>query len=217
MIRVFVEEWRCGRKFLLRRGLPVLTGVLVLGMAVLGLPPEGVFEGLGVGILLVGLASGTRFWNGDPGWDWKMVRESDPVAYAAGKFAGWLAVSLVGLLALAPILVFLVLQWDLPLPVVGGALVWVLVGGAGAQVLGQGATWGEGSLGRLVGSVLTLVWVGSTLVEPSLRPWNPLWETGQAFVPGVPGSTVLVAQIAGAVTGLWVVLVLVWKRLGGSR
>jgi hypothetical protein len=214
MIRVLFEEWQCGRRFLVGRGIPVLVGVLVLGWTALKLPPETVMEGLGLGLLAVGLASGTRFWNGDPGWDWRRVRETNPWGYAAGKFVGWLATSTVSVLALSPILVLLTLQWDLPWSVTAGALGWALVGGAGAQGLGQLVTWEDGSWGRLFGSVLVLVWIGYTLVEPSLRPWNPLWQIRQILTPGAPSSALFAAQVTGVLVVLWTGLVLVWRGMG---
>jgi hypothetical protein len=216
MIRVFLDEWRCGRQFSLRRAVPVGAGILVLGLAMLNLPPALVFQALTVGFLVLGLVSGTRIWNGEPGWDWKKVCETAPAGYAAGKVLGGLAVALGTLAVLSPVLTYLLLQWNLPWDLVALALVWALAAGAVAQALGHACTWGTGAVGRILGTVLVLAWVGLTFQSPDLWPWNPLWEVGEVFGDGTAASAPVLGTLVGAAAVVWGALVLVW-RVKGSR
>ena len=175
MMRVFWEEWREGRRFSLRRGLPVGALVLAGGLAAFGLQPGVFFEVMAGCLIVLGLWSGTQRWNRIGSWGWMAEGGVKPAAYLAGKVGGFLLLTGYWMVFVSPVLLLLVFLWDIPWNRVVVCLGWALAAGSAAQALGHLGSWGPSTVFRFVGSGLVAAWMLAFSFPPLVR-LHPLWQ-----------------------------------------
>jgi len=201
MMRVFWEEWREGRGFSLRRGLPVMALFLAAGLAALGLQPGVFFEVLAGGLIVAGLWSGTQRWNQIPSWVWIAEAGVTPAAYTLGKAGGFVLLVGFWMVFVSPVLVLLMVLWGMPWGHAAVCLAWAVAGGLAAQALAHLGTWGPSAFSRLAGSLLVILWLMGFSVAPLVRV-HPLWQIYRLHEASAPDADpgawwVLMAAVAG--------------------